>query len=147
MCKIEETSLRVAAYAILLAAERILLCRISKLVAHSEGLWTLPGGGIEFGEHPKEAAVREVFEETGLEISVGKVLEIDSFVSNRNGLRHHGIRIIYSGTLLSGELRSEVQGSTDLAQWFTLKEAAMLPLGSMAQKIIDRIARGDDCLI
>jgi 8-oxo-dGTP pyrophosphatase MutT (NUDIX family) len=38
------------------------------------GYWYLPGGGIEEGETPEEAARREVYEETGLKVEVGPLL-------------------------------------------------------------------------
>ena len=36
--------------------------------AHGAGTWSIPGGHSEFGESPQEAARREVFEETGIEV-------------------------------------------------------------------------------
>lgn len=39
----------------------------------SEGFWNLPGGFVEYGEHPRECLVREVFEETGYRASVKKL--------------------------------------------------------------------------
>ena len=43
-------------------------------VEPSRSYWTLPGGGLESGETPAEAAVREVWEETGLRVSVVRLL-------------------------------------------------------------------------
>lgn len=51
-----------------------LLLERAKPARNQSGFWELPGGGLEFGESPQEALVREVFEETGLIVSVEKPL-------------------------------------------------------------------------
>ncbi len=55
---------RAAASAVLFRGESVLL--VERAEGPSEGLWTLPGGSIEFGETAEDAARREVHEETGL---------------------------------------------------------------------------------
>ena len=56
---------RLAAYAVIVQDGHILLCRVAPGNLGA-GLWTLPGGGLEFGESPEVGVVREVEEETGL---------------------------------------------------------------------------------
>jgi len=51
----------------------VLLCRLSYV-----DLWSLPGGGINLGETPPEATVREVREETGLDVEVSRLVSVDS---------------------------------------------------------------------
>ena len=46
------------------------------LVRHVEGVWTTPGGAIEPLESPADAAVREAFEETGVEVELLRVLGV-----------------------------------------------------------------------
>lgn len=48
--------------------------------------WGLPGGGLEYGEHPEEGVMREVWEETGLDISIEKLLLVNSWLPDRVGL-------------------------------------------------------------
>jgi 8-oxo-dGTP diphosphatase len=48
--------------------------------------WGLPGGSLEYGEHPEEAVIREVWEETGLNICIEKLLLVDSWLPDRVGL-------------------------------------------------------------
>jgi 8-oxo-dGTP diphosphatase len=48
--------------------------------------WGLPGGSLEYGEHPEEAVIREVWEETGLNVFVEKLLLINSWVPDRVGM-------------------------------------------------------------
>ncbi|MCF3961385.1 NUDIX hydrolase [Streptomyces fuscigenes] len=119
------TSLRVAAYAVLVDDNRILL---SRLVPHlrdgnAAGRWTLPGGGIDPGEDPFDAVVREVEEETGHDARMTALLGVDSGV--RGSL--HSVRVVYEGEITGGALRSEPNGSTDLAAWHPLDAVAALP--------------------
>ena len=48
--------------------------------------WGLPGGGLEYGEHPEEAIIREVWEETGLRVCVEKLLLINTLRPDRVGM-------------------------------------------------------------
>ena len=58
------------------------------MVLHVEptrSYWTLPGGGLEAGETPAEAAVREVHEETGLQVRAVRLLFERSYFMTRGG--------------------------------------------------------------
>lgn len=108
---------RIGAYAILRDGDNLLLCRLSDMLGPHAGKWTLPGGGIEFGEHPEQAMVREVHEETGLHVRPLGIAGVDSVHKDRPDHRFHGIRIIYHAEVLGGDLRYEIEGSTDRCQW------------------------------
>jgi 8-oxo-dGTP diphosphatase len=139
------TRTRVAAYGLCRdEVDRVLLCRIAESIAPG-GIWTLPGGGLDFGESPPVAALRELTEETGL---VGEVVELidvfDRVVEQRGGIRLHSIQIVYRARIVGGELRDEVGGSTDRCAWFSVDEAYQLRLGAMARRTIehDETVRG-----
>ena len=59
---------RIGAYAVIVRDDQILLSRLAPRLTKSE-LWTLPGGGVDHGEDPRAAVVREVHEETGLDVA------------------------------------------------------------------------------
>jgi 8-oxo-dGTP diphosphatase len=67
--------------------------------------WGLPGGSLEYGEHPEEAVIREVWEETGLNVCVEKLLLINSWLPDRVGLYY--LCRITDGTLHPTEEVSE----------------------------------------
>jgi ADP-ribose pyrophosphatase YjhB (NUDIX family) len=46
----------------------VLMAKVSR--GFFTGCWTLPGGFVDYGEHPKDAAIREAFEELGVEIQI-----------------------------------------------------------------------------
>ncbi|MEM7017700.1 MAG: NUDIX domain-containing protein [Pseudomonadota bacterium] len=121
---------RIAAYGLVVADAKILLCRLSQQIPQPEyvGFWTLPGGGVEFGEAPDNAMVREIKEETSLSVEPAGVAGIDSKMIELPNEAHHGIRIIYFVKNISGELAYEIDGTTDMCAWFSLNEAQDLPL-------------------
>ena len=129
----ESQRLRVAAYALICDSDRILLCRISKELPRWQGAWTLPGGGLNFGEHPEQAMVREVREETGLDCEAISIAAIDSIHDPSGDRPFHGIRIIYKVKVIGGELRDELSGTTDLCGWQPLDSLENITLVDLAE--------------
>lgn len=111
----------------ILRDDAILLTRLAPYLVPGEQ-WTLPGGGIDFGEDPRDAVVREVYEETGLEVAVGDRAWIDSLrrdaVQSSTGTGGptdmHSVRMVFEcwAPVDSPEPRvMEEDGSTVDARW------------------------------
>ncbi len=135
---------RVAAYALCVdEAGRILLCRMAPSIIAGE-VWTLPGGGLHFGESPETAVLRELDEETGQEGEIVRLVEVSDNLlrlESRPGTVH-AIRIVYRVRVTGGQLRDEPEGTTDACSWFTVDEAERLNLNDLARRAIDLLAAG-----
>ena len=126
---------RVAAYAVILreraGAVEILLSRLAPRVSRTE-MWTLPGGGVDHGEDPRAALLREIQEETGLDATVGETARVYSAHmprAARDGLLvdAHAIRIVYDAwvpTDAPAPRVVEVDGSTVEAAWHRVEDVA-----------------------
>ena len=123
-------------------AGRILLCRLSESEVAS-GAWTLPGGGVEFGEHPDDACLRELREETGLHGEIERVEGVFSHVYPASrwagGADLHFLSILYRVRIVGGELGDEIGGSTDRAAWLTPDDLRGLTIVELAQDAIERL--------
>ncbi|MFI5935642.1 NUDIX hydrolase [Actinoplanes sp. NPDC051494] len=109
-------------------AGRVLLARNSVLSAFT-GLWTLPGGGVEQGEHPDDTIVREFQEETGFRVRVTALQSVtaDVFRLPHTDMWEHTDRIIYAVEIVGGELRAETDGTTDRVEWVTPGDVELMP--------------------
>jgi len=124
---------RVAAYAVMLRERagqvEVLLSRLAPRVSRTE-LWTLPGGGLDHGEDPRAALIREIHEETGLDATVGETAHVYSAHlprTSRDGqmVDAHAIRIVYDGWVAPDAPAPqvmEVDGSTVEAAWKPLTD-------------------------
>jgi 8-oxo-dGTP diphosphatase len=119
---------RVGAYAVLIDdADRILLALWNEGATPA---WTVPGGGVEVGETPKEAAVREVREETGYDVELVRLLGEDRFTvpagERLDGTRRPllSVRLVFEARIVGGELTHEVGGTTDEAAWIPIADVA-----------------------
>jgi ADP-ribose pyrophosphatase YjhB (NUDIX family) len=93
---------------------RVLMCRRGQDIGCG-GLWCLPGGHIEFNEDFITAGLREVQEETGLQVEVKSILSV---VSNFWDHGHSTFVAVLLASPLHGELRADGHETTELA-WFT----------------------------
>ncbi len=114
---------RLAVYALVRRGGDVLLTRISALGAHP-GAWTLPGGGLDHGESPRDAVAREVREECGIACEVGDLLDVHDihFGGTAPSGRFedfHGVHLVFHGTVPDGaEPRVvETDGTTDAVAW------------------------------
>jgi ADP-ribose pyrophosphatase YjhB (NUDIX family) len=116
---------------------RVLLVRASPR-DDAPGSWGLPGGGIEHGEAPRDAAVREYQEETGLAIELAGLRGVLSDVVPlpARGLVMHTDRVVYDARIVGGSLRHELDGTSDLAEWVEPERMAELPLLSYARRAL-----------
>jgi 8-oxo-dGTP diphosphatase len=118
-----EYDTRVAAYAVVVdEQDRILLTWFNG----STPGWSLPGGGVEYDESLEEAVVREVREESGYDVEVGRPLTTHSFVgahSRHTGNPYKSVRVLFDATIVGGTLGTlEVGGTTDFAEWVPLAD-------------------------
>lgn len=68
--------------------------------------WDVPGGMVEVGEKPSDAAIRETKEEVNLDIKVGKVLHEDSNYDEAKGTIF--TRLVYEAELLDNQSEKDI---------------------------------------
>lgn len=86
--------------------DKVLLVKRSR--EPGKGKWAIPGGRLRFGEKIRDAAIREIEEETGLKVEITKLIDVvDVFIKDSHGrLKEHFVIIDFEGKVVGGELRA-----------------------------------------
>lgn len=156
---------RWGAYAVIVRDEEVLLCRLAPRITPAE-LWTLPGGGIEYGEHPRDALLREIREETGLAAGVGEHAVVLDGRSAWSEIEQHSVRLVFDAWVPADAPEPrvlEVDGSTVEARWHPVADvqSGKVPLIGWVREALERhtpatfqrlsaygvALRGDDVLL
>lgn len=124
---------RVAAYAVVVNRRRLLLTQLAPRTG-AAGRWNLPGGGIDPGETPEAAVVREVAEETGQVVDQVRLVDVmtQHWVGrSQRGLEdYHAVRLLHVARCArpTRPVVHDVGGSTSDARWVPLAELASVPV-------------------
>lgn len=123
--------------AVVFSGDAVLLVRRGN--EPSRGRWGLPGGVVELGETVEEAVVREVREETGLEVRPLKLVTVfDSIVRDPDGrVRFHYVLCEYLSEAIGGALHA----NSDVleARWVPLDELNSLDISAGTRRFIERV--------
>lgn len=107
------------------------------------GKWYLPAGRMERGETIVEAGVREVFEETGLNVEITTLLGVECAGGS-------WFRFVVTGTVIGGELKTPARADKESlqAKWvhdlneLSLRANDIIPLIEMAKRYYQRLTGG-----
>jgi 8-oxo-dGTP diphosphatase len=92
--------------------------------------WTMPGGTLDFGESLTHCAIREVLEETGLQIRItvliGTYTDPHILIAYSDGEVRQEFTFVYAAEIESGELK--IDDESKEASWMSLTSAVELPL-------------------
>ncbi|WP_370589293.1 NUDIX hydrolase [Thermoactinomyces sp. CICC 10521] len=91
------------------------------LMVQNEESWSLPGGKREDGETFKEAAIREVKEETGLDVELDGVVNINERIA-----KDHDLFITFRGKIVGGEIMLGIDTEIQKVEWKSINQAQEL---------------------
>lgn len=131
----------VAVGAVVLDEDRVLL--VQRGQEPLKGAWSLPGGAVELGETLEAALAREVREETSLDVTIGRVVEVlDSIRRDAAGrAEYHYIIIDYACRVRAGTSSIPARGTdADAVRWVSIADLEAYGVTATAIAVIRKAA-------
>ncbi len=128
---------RVGVGAVVIHEGRILL--VKRASPPGKGFWAIPGGLVELGETVREAAERELLEETGISVRARDAFYLFDFIDrDADGtIRYHYVIVDFLADYLGGEPRAADDVSD--ARWLSPAEAAAMNLSPTTRKLLEQM--------
>jgi 8-oxo-dGTP diphosphatase len=108
------------------------LLLVKRVMAPEIGKWSIPAGYLDYGDDPRQTAVREVLEETNLSVEITGLVDVyyNPDVAEQGGA---SIFILYNAKLLGGDLKAG--DDAEAAQFFGPHELPELAFTSTLQAV------------
>ena len=120
--------------AVIVNGDRALLVR--RATEPLKGEWSVPGGALELGEKLRDGTAREAFEETGLQVEVGEVLDffVSIFTDDDGRAQFHYVLIDF----LCHAASAEAMAGSDVSEvkWATESELAVMNLRDSIAQVV-----------
>lgn len=126
----------VAVGAVVRRGDEILLVRRGRGTA--VGQWAIPGGRVEFGEGLKAAVAREVLEETGLDVNVGRFLGWAERMGD-DPAPYHYVILDFAAEPADPSTEARAGDDADAVAWVPAKDVETYPLVAGLAEFLRRV--------